>query len=165
MCSICDGKTWEQVMQETHDMIGRYGYTLQGVEPDLDHPPWVYTIGLLESFDHPELSILGVPLNFGMSVLGAVAQGVVDGDWYQAGETVAVGGSLHFHIAEVDPQLWEGDMFGSWHNYYTWRGDHPAEQWALELVTCPKLIDDSVFATTHLPNRTARRALTRRPAV
>ena len=44
-----------------HEKIDEYGWMAQGVfDPDGDNPPFVYTIGLTYTMNHPELIIVGL---------------------------------------------------------------------------------------------------------
>lgn len=171
MCAMCDGKTLEEFLEDLHDLIDRFGFTVSGIEPNADHPTWLYTIGLVEAFGHPELSILGVPPGFGVAVLDQWANHVVEGHELAVGQTVqsdgvyysddetTVLGDVVFHIAEVDDRLWHGDMFNQWHNYYAWLGGPAPPQEAVELRLC------SAQPDPFLPpgaNRAARRANLRR---
>jgi hypothetical protein len=135
MCEICDGKTHEEVLAGVHERIQRFGFTMFGVEPDPDHPPWLYTIGLVEHHQHPELCVIGVPVQFGFGLLDALSCSVLAGDRFEHGHTVMAGDTL-FHVQEVDPRLWQGDTFNQWKEYYTWRGGPVPARSAVELVLC-----------------------------
>lgn len=39
--------------------INEYGWHVTNVIEDDDHPPWSFTIGLFETWNHPELIIVG----------------------------------------------------------------------------------------------------------
>lgn len=171
MCAMCDGATHEEVLADTHARIERFGFTLLGVEPDQDHPPWLYTIGLVDNFDHPELSILGAPLGFSAAVLNHWARYVIDGHLLADGETGQITGMRYsddettvasdviFHIDAVDERLLHAEMFNQWHQYYLWRGGLAPPPEALELIICGAQPD--IF-TPGRANRAARRARARR---
>lgn len=132
MCAICDGATHDEFLAGVDERIERFGFTMVGVEPDPDHPPWLYTIGLVEHH-HPELSVLGLPVRLGFEVLDALAREVLAGERFQPGDEAVVGG-VHFRFDRVDSRLWEGDMFNQWKQYYAWRGDITPLPSALDLV-------------------------------
>jgi Domain of unknown function (DUF4262) len=141
MCAICDGQSFEEALAEMHDRIDRFGFTMTGIEANPDHPPWIYTVGLVEHHDHPELAVLGVPERYAYLVLETLAQHLFRGGRFAPGETVEVGG-VGFHVCPVDERLWEGDMFNQWWNYYGWRDEMRLDPPdivpdALELVVCP----------------------------
>lgn len=138
MCAICDGMTPEELLSDTHERIERFGFTVAGVEPDPDHPGWLYTIGLVRH-GHPEVAVLGVPIENGQRLLQGIGEEIVGGEHYVVGETVDVGEpDFHFHLDEIDPRLWEGDMFNGWKEYFAWCGDDDVEPAAVELVRCNK---------------------------
>ena len=155
MCSLCDGKTYEDLLEETDDRIERFGFTMVGVEADPDHPPWIYTIGLVEACDHPELAMLGIPIELAAGVISELATRVLDGDVVTPGDDVLFAG-VPFHVGPVDERLWAGDRFAQWHAYYDWLGD-PPEPAAVEVIPCGSW-HDGVLAEPPPPNRAARRA-------
>ena len=172
MCAMCDGVTHEEFLEDLHDLIGRHGFTVSGIEPDADHPTWLYTIGLVDSVDHPELAVLGVPLGFGISVLNSWGNYVLDGNVLAAGETIqstgvryadaetTVVGNVSFHIGTVDPRLWEGEMFNQWYAYYDWLGGPAPPPDAVEMRLCGNQPDP--FRPPERAHRAARRAHVRR---
>ena len=133
MCAICDGKTPEEFLAGVHERIERFGFTMVGVEANPDHPSWLYTVGLVEHHDHPELSALGMPVRFAHAVLDELSHRVMGGQSFQPGDDVVVRGT-RFRLDDVDHRLWEGDMFNQWKEYYAWRGDMPPVPSALEVV-------------------------------
>jgi hypothetical protein len=159
MCPICDGKTQEDLLAEADERIDEFGFTVMGVEPDPDHPPWLYTVGLVEH-GHPEVAVLDVPLDLAFSLLQEIGLRVVDGEVFTPGEGVVANG-LHFHVADVDERLWNGDMFNQWKAYYAYCGAADVEASAVELVLCGNRHGTSVEAPFK-PNRAARRAQRRR---
>jgi hypothetical protein len=161
MCAMCDGETHEKFLTGVHERVQRFGFTMLGVEPDPDHPPWLYTLGLVEHHDHPELSILGAPLAFGYKVLDELSGRVLDGECFEYGDEVVVGG-VYLHVDVVDDRLWDGDMFNQWKEYYLWRGDPPPAPSALELIVCGSQLGVFSSAAAQRPNRAARRARMRR---
>ena len=135
MCMICDGATHEEVLTETDERIGRFGFTMVGIEPNPDHPPWLYTIGLVERHNHPELCVLGMPEHAGFRLLDAVSRWVLGGERLAPGRDVIVGG-VRYHVDDLDDRVVAGDMLAQWHDYYRWRGDLELRPSALELVRC-----------------------------
>jgi hypothetical protein len=135
MCSICDGATHEEVLTETSQRIERFGFTMLGIEPNPDTPSWVYTVGLVERHNHPEIGVLGLPLQEAYRLLDAVARGVLAGERFAAGEAVRVG-QMRYHIDELDDRVVAGEMMAQWHDYYAWQGDLRLRPSVLELVRC-----------------------------
>lgn len=50
MCDMCDGYGVDQLFSEFRKRVREHGYTMVNVEGS---PPWTYTIGLSDGFDHP----------------------------------------------------------------------------------------------------------------
>jgi hypothetical protein len=161
MCVICDGVTPEDFLVDQRQRIEHHGFTMVAVERDVDHPAWLYTIGLVEH-DHPELAVVGMPLVVAADLVGGLARLVVDGDELAAGDTVEVsdvagtGLPLDIHLQAVDHRLWQGPMFSAWHGYYEWLGAAIPAPEALELVPCGS---ESIVTplSTARPNRATRR--------
>ena len=128
MCVICDGTTVDQARLDLSNRKERFGWALQGVEASR---PWVYTIGLLERFDHPELVMAGVPIRVAGSALNALGARIAGGERFPAGcsgvrvnEVEAVVGPVHHvHVA--------AGLVGRWEDHYR---DHPAMLERLEVV-------------------------------
>lgn len=59
MCLQCDGYSYEQAMLHLDLTIRVHGWSLVDATESL---PWSYTIGLTESYGHPELMMIGVEL-------------------------------------------------------------------------------------------------------
>jgi hypothetical protein len=118
MCSICDGKSWEEALADIGRIIRRYGWMLQMVEAS---PPWTYTIGLAE-FDHPEL-LLFAPLDSGGRVLNALGERVRRGAGFASGDVVSVLGRT-YALRELQRGAWP-ELVGMWHNYYATQPSAP----------------------------------------
>lgn len=63
MCLQCDGYSYEEVMQALDLQIRVQGWVLQHVHDDHTGASWSYTIGLVEQYGHPELTMLDVKLD------------------------------------------------------------------------------------------------------
>lgn len=74
MCWMCDhpGATYDDYLAMMQDKIRTYGWAIEGVEREGDHPPWFYTAGLTE-FGRPELVITGISMARGACLLNQVA--------------------------------------------------------------------------------------------
>lgn len=174
MCAMCDGATHEEFLADTHERIQRFGFTVLGVEAEPGVEPWLYTVGLVEHHDHPELYLTGVPVGFAGALLNHWSRYIIKGHRLAPGETALAGGicfadgettfvgDLYFHIGEVDDSLWDGDTFNQWKQYYRWRGGIRPEPAAVELIVCGNQPAVTAPAGLGRPNRAARRAQARR---
>ena len=74
MCWMCDhpDATHDDYLAMMRDKINYYGWAIEGVERDGDHPPWAYTVGLTQ-YGRPELVITGISITRGADLLNQVA--------------------------------------------------------------------------------------------
>ena len=111
MCLQCDGYSYEQTMLALDLTIRTYGWQLQQVT---DTNPWSYTIGLAESYGHPELMITGLELDMQNSVIRKIVDpiastGSVDHSFL---------GREGVTLVEVHPNHLAGEWYGTWSNFY-----------------------------------------------
>lgn len=92
-------------------VIARHGWAISGVEPRPPHIGWLYTIGLT-AFDHPELVMVsGSPR--AANVLNGLGERVRQGERFDAGESVSLGGS-RLSLGEVHPAQLEQGLMDVW---------------------------------------------------
>lgn len=72
--------------QKIEEKIAEVGWYAIGVYPTADDPPeaysFLYTIGLTETWSHPELIVCGLSHDLAYSVIAGVAHGVSEGESY-----------------------------------------------------------------------------------
>jgi uncharacterized protein DUF4262 len=68
--------------QKIQDDIERVGWSVVAV---MDNPPFAYTVGLTESYDHPELIIYGIGAKNAHQILANAVQHIKEGEVYRAG--------------------------------------------------------------------------------
>jgi uncharacterized protein DUF4262 len=56
---MCNGATREEVFRALHVQIVDRGFAIVPVGTRIENKGWAYTIGLIESKDHPELVVAG----------------------------------------------------------------------------------------------------------
>jgi len=116
MCVMCDGMSYEDALQDLIDRKEKWGWALQGVEA---RPPWTYTIGLLERFDHPELVMTGVPITVAFNVLNVLGTRIAVGERFEPGtEDIVVGETALRFVAVHGVHLAAG-LVGMWQNAYS----------------------------------------------
>lgn len=120
MCFMCDGGTTEDYDLAVTANIKDFGWHLTGVEQSARSPSWVYSIGLIERFDHPELIVTGIccmPCAAqGLNEIGTLIQ---EGSRFSTGDELAggcPGGTARF--GAVHPSHWTTDRFNAWVNHY-----------------------------------------------
>jgi hypothetical protein len=72
--------------QKLLDDVAKFGWHCMNVLGDEDHEPFTYTVGLFETYGHPELLIYGVPRDVAHAVLRIAADAVADGKPLNLGE-------------------------------------------------------------------------------
>ena len=77
---------YSRVHRDIAEKIQKYGWTLISVfDPDKG-THFVYTVGLEQSFEHPELIVLDLPVDVACEMLNGLAELISDGRYFRAGE-------------------------------------------------------------------------------
>ena len=116
MCRVCEGFSFEDAILLDAAAIAEYGYIMQGVmgDPDEGIPPWIYTVGLLDVADHPEMIIAGPSTESSARVLHMLAGRVLDGEQFFVGDNIDIGlGKAS--VGAVHDVQYELDTFNVWH--------------------------------------------------
>jgi hypothetical protein len=174
MCALCNGASWQDVLDHYRQQIDAKGYALCVVTDGAADAGWAYTIGLHER-DHPELVVAGPRLTAATAVLDGVATRVVRGARFHGGDsTPAMHATIGF--VEVRPQYLRHGLMDGWLRYYDIEGDDDAAPSALQLllpdgqhcfehqVSQPRLDTDQGTPVVR-PNRAERRAARARQQV
>ena len=88
MCVLCQADSLDHAIELITIDIDTLGWTAVSTPPANGRPRWVYTIGLEQSFDHPELLVVTCNVNPAMEVLQQFAYEVEDGGWHFPGDRV-----------------------------------------------------------------------------
>lgn len=75
----------DQALFETDASIAKYGFHATAVLGGHEGPSWVYTVGLLETHDHPELITFGLPPGAAHGVISAIVEQIREGTRHPAG--------------------------------------------------------------------------------
>ena len=170
MCRICDGASLEEVLASDAARIDEHGYVMMGVEGDADGvvQPWVYTIGLLDLAVHPELIVVGAEIDTAAWLLRLVAEKVLDGARFRAGDTIALPPG-NARLRDVHEVHYDNGTFNMWHELRAYGAFDAPELTALQMMLprslfCPEhrdsqplLSDPRVCITGPRPNRAERR--------
>jgi Domain of unknown function (DUF4262) len=65
--------------QKVLDDVSKFGWHCMNVFGDDEHEPFSYTVGLFQTYGHPELLIYGLPSNIAHSVLNIAAEAAASG--------------------------------------------------------------------------------------
>ena len=60
------------------DDIAKYGWHCLSILEEDGEPPWAFTIGLFQTWEHPELIIFGLKNNVAHQILSIVARGLAE---------------------------------------------------------------------------------------
>ncbi|HNJ96772.1 MAG TPA: DUF4262 domain-containing protein [Ilumatobacteraceae bacterium] len=135
MCLECDGFSHEQVMRGLDLKIRTYGWALTQV--DEGPSAFSYTIGLVESYGHPELIALDFDAKHHHPLISWLVDDIVEhGRITEA--RLALGG---LRCVEVHPDHLVSDFFGGWANRY---GHLPRPGQAMQV-----LLPDEAYCECH----------------
>jgi hypothetical protein len=134
MCELCEGASWDEVIADARRKIAGTGYTLFGVATETpESSPWVYTAGLVDAADHPELIIAGVAVETSAEILTELAGAVIDGERLEVGQHRHVSGE-RVRIGAVDDVQQDLDTFAMWHRLRDRGVLHAARLSAVQIV-------------------------------
>lgn len=124
-------------MQALDLQIRVHGWALVQVRDDHDGTVWSYTVGLVEHFGHPELTMIDVDLEHQAHVITSLADGIAASGQLPANVVHADG----LQLVEVHPDHVQSDLFGTWANLY---GSYPEPGMMLQVV-----LPDESFCECH----------------
>jgi hypothetical protein len=136
MCLECDGYSHEEAMQALDLRIRVNGWALVQVKGD--DTAWCYTVGLVENYDHPELALLDVELDYQSKLMTALVEGVVARGELSPLLLLAE----RLRCVEVHPDHLRGELFGTWANRY---GDFPEPGEMVQI-----LLPDDAYCEYHV---------------
>lgn len=132
MCVLCDGGSEEDLLADEFVRIAIDGFVMIGVEGT---PTWGYTIGLLQSFGHPELVVTGRPSSAQAHLIAHAVGRIKEGERFDVSSPpveLCDCGPLTF--GPVHDAQWEQGRFDWWLRYYAWAGGEPPSRQALQLL-------------------------------
>jgi hypothetical protein len=132
VCVICDGASEEEVLTGEFMRIAVHGFTMVGIEAT---PPWTYTIGLVRSFDHPELVVTGLPDDSAAHVMTRVVARIRQGERFTVSSPpVSLCNCTTVTFGMVHPAQWDQGRFDHWLRYHRWAGDEPPIREAVQVL-------------------------------
>jgi hypothetical protein len=145
MCRVCEGFSFEDVLLLDAAAIAEYGYIMSGVtgDPDEGIPPWLYTVGLLDIADHPEMIVAGPPTESSARVVHMLAGRVIDGEQFMVGDVIDIGFGKA-EVGAVHPVQYELDTFNVWHELQRIGAVEAAELTAVQIF-----LPDEMFCDEH----------------
>jgi hypothetical protein len=103
---------------------------------------WTYTIGLVESFDHPEFVMAGLSAENCSVVINALVDRVRAGERFDVGCPDPSIRGVPVRVGAVHPTQWVHGRFAMWVNYYGEAGEPRPVPSAVQILW-PN--DDGVF--------------------
>jgi hypothetical protein len=96
-------------------------------------PAWTYTVGLVQSFEHPELVMTGLP-DHAPHLLDEVVERIRTGERFDASSPPLLACCIEVAFGEVHPAQWGQGRFDEWLRYYAWLGDETLEPAAVQVL-------------------------------
>ena len=131
MCALCDGGTHEELFTNDFIRIAIDGFVLVGVDAPM---PWMYTIGLVQSFAHPELVMTGPGFEVSAHLLSHTIERIRNGDRFTATSPPMSPCDCTVAFGPVHPAQWEYGRFANWVAYYDWLGGEPPARKAIQVL-------------------------------
>ena len=113
MCEACEARELDEMVGRLRCEIATQGWTITGLEPEPGDVPWVYTVGLAASHQHPELVVAGLPALAGELLIDLLARRVTEGERFDHESTVELG-ELDFTFGWVHPRHFERGVLDLW---------------------------------------------------
>lgn len=94
---------FEEYDQKLMDIVHEYGWAVQYVMADKDHPSFSYTVGM-STFNAPELLIFGIPADTARNILNDMGAAVRDGKRFKSGDrtTEFLANGMELAFIQVD---------------------------------------------------------------
>ena len=118
----------EELERHVRGDIERHGWHVAKIEGDDRVPPWAFTIGLMDTFDHPEILVAGMELDQLHALLNRI------GDLLRAGNRFEAGQQVH-SILEGFPCAFK-PVHERWHQPFAGNAAWHHRDAGLELVQC-----------------------------
>ena len=116
MCEMCRGWTAEEVAADQRHHIATIGWTVLMIEPRPGGVGWAYTIGLSESYGHPELLCFSCDVRSAWAMLNRLGARVRDGTVVQPGRDVLA--EVTTDVVDVHPVHLFGELVNGWRALY-----------------------------------------------
>lgn len=132
MCFICDGGTDRELMARFEQRIEAFGFTMVGVGSGAKS--WVDTIGLLETFGHPEMVVTALAIETAAGLFEGLVERIRAGESFTPTSPDAALHGRPLRVSAVHPTQWVHGRFAMWTNYYGERGFLPAQPAAVQIL-------------------------------
>lgn len=87
MPSSCSSEIEAQA-DEARDLIAKYGFYIQHIEPSVDNLRFSYTVGLPQYLDHPEIFAMSLPKDVTLYLFNVIVEKINRGDDLSIGKVL-----------------------------------------------------------------------------
>lgn len=113
MCMMCDGASPEEVIDRYVELVDEHGWMTVAVDGTPRSPGWAYTIGLTETYGHPELAMVTCSATMAQHQFQAIVQDIEMGHVVAPGRhDLARSGSVT--CRGVDPNQLAAGLIAYW---------------------------------------------------
>ena len=169
MCEMCDAAPSPNVRTLLDAVRHGRGYYTVSVTGERQ---WTHTVGLLESYDHPELIVARCKSDIAVAVLSDLGEQIEKGASFFPCNPPAMAAGLAVTFGPVHAEQWNGRTFAIWHDHYRHAGGADPEPDAVQVflppdVFCPchrhrqPVLANALTDIARVPNRTERRSKTK----
>lgn len=105
----------DEYLADCEAKLAKYKFIVIGVSGDgrPNTPGWAYTVGLLDAADHPEVIVVGLGYNSACRLLNQIAAGVLKGERFLVGESIASPEHV-LHVGAVHRVQYQLETFNMW---------------------------------------------------
>lgn len=137
MCDMCEGRTLDQYLDRMRELVRTHGWALQSVH-GRGPVGWVYTIGLIDSYGHPELLTIDTDIGRAATLLNHLGATIRDGTVLAPGPADADGAQVE--LVAVHPVHVCSDLMATWHNLHGDLTDDERPQLDVLQVRVPRIV-------------------------
>lgn len=99
--------------------IKKYGWHVVNVLEEENHPPHSFSIGLYESFNHPEIIIIGIDNQNAQNIINGIGTKIKNGEKFESGKGYGefLTGDYKCFFIKVEKSNYKGEYvgFASWY--------------------------------------------------
>ncbi|HEX6394000.1 MAG TPA: DUF4262 domain-containing protein [Acidimicrobiales bacterium] len=118
MCAFCEGETHEDFVDSLRCKVSRFGFTLMSVGDGPEDRGVVYTIGLIDECDHPELLISGYPIADAAEILCDVGRFVSRGHRIDQWRSFRYKRAAKLGLVQIDEEHLRDGLMAAWNWCY-----------------------------------------------
>jgi uncharacterized protein DUF4262 len=118
VCAFCEGESYDDFVAGLRCKVSRFGFTLMSVGDGPEDRGVVYTIGLIDECDHPELLISGYPIADAAEILCDLGRFVSRGHRLDRWPSFIYKRAATFGLIKVDEEHLRDGLMNGWYWCY-----------------------------------------------